>query len=191
MLAGKSMINLTIPIEALKTLSRYGSAYMLTMGAFMLLIGRVYTFYSPKRVFLAIIVIFEIGSVICGAAPTSNAFIIGRAISGLGAAGMMNGAIVIMVNVIPLAKRPVYQGIFGSVFGIASVAGPLLGGAFTQNVIDQAMLLPLEYEADTSLGLLALVFLYQSSNWSSDFSYCCVCSQATRAEDEEIPKRAD
>ena len=108
---------------------------MLTMCAFMLLIGRVYTFYSPKWVFLSIIVIFEIGSVICGAAPTSKAFIVGRAISGFGAAGMMNGAIIIMVNVIPLAKRPVYQGIFGSVFGIASVAGPLLGGAFTQNVI--------------------------------------------------------
>lgn len=109
---------------------------MLTMAAFMLFIGRVYTFYSPKWVFLSIIVIFEIGSVICGAAPTSNAFIVGRAISGFGAAGMMNGAIIIMVNIIPLAKRPVYQGIFGSVFGIASVAGPLLGGAFTQNVIN-------------------------------------------------------
>ena len=136
MLAGKSMGNSTLPIEALNILPRYGSAYMLTMASFMLLIGRVYTFYSPKWVFLSIIVIFEIGSVICGAAPTSKAFIVGRAISGFGAAGMMNGAIVIMVNIIPLAKRPVYQGIFGSVFGIASVAGPLLGGAFTQNVMN-------------------------------------------------------
>ena len=136
---------------------------MLTMAAFMLLIGRVYTFYSPKWVFFSIIVIFEIGSVICGAAPTSKAFIVGRAISGFGAAGMMNGAIIIMVNVIPLAKRPVYQGIFGSVFAIASVAGPLLGGAFTQKVFHR-LEKQYHYLSDMkliiSVGLMALVFLY-------------------------------
>lgn len=100
----------------------------------MLLLGRVYTFYPPKWVFLALIAIFELGSVVCAAAPTSTSFILGRALAGLGAAGIMNGGIVIMVNIIPLAKRPIYQGILGSVFGIASVVGPLLGGAFTQNV---------------------------------------------------------
>ena len=99
----------------------------------MLLLGRVYTFYSPKWVFLTLIAVFELGSAVCGAAPSSTAFIVGRAIAGLGAAGMMNGAIVIMFHIIPLAKRPVYQAGFGAVFGISSILGPLLGGALTQN----------------------------------------------------------
>ena len=112
----------------------YGSAYNLTSATFMLLLGRVYTFYSPKKVFLTLIAIFELGSAICGAAPTSTTFIVGRAIAGLGTAGVMNGAIVVMVNILPLAKRPVYIAAFGAIMGISSVVGPLLGGAFTQHV---------------------------------------------------------
>ena len=112
----------------------YGSAYNLTSASFMLLLGRVYTFYSPKKVFLTLIAIFELGSAVCGAAPTSTSFIIGRAIAGLGTAGIMNGAIVIMVHTLPLAKRPVYIAAFGAIMGISSVVGPLLGGAFTQHV---------------------------------------------------------
>ena len=59
--------------------------------------GRLSTFYSPKWVFLASIVIFEIGSVICGAAPNSTAFILGRAVAGLGSAGIFSGTIIIIV----------------------------------------------------------------------------------------------
>ena len=100
----------------------------------VLLFGKNYTFYSIKMVFLSAIGLFEIGSAICGAAPNSTAFIVGRAIAGLGSSGIFGGAIVIMVHTTPLAKRPMYQGLFGAVFGIASVVGPLLGGAFTQYV---------------------------------------------------------
>lgn len=107
---------------------------MLTACAFQLLLGRIYTFFSPKYVFLTIILIFEIGSAICGAAPNSIAFIIGRAIAGAGSAGIMSGAIVLMLNTVPLQKRPMYQGFFGACFGISSVIGPLMGGAFTTNV---------------------------------------------------------
>lgn len=73
-------------------------------------------------------------STVCGAAPNSKAFIVGRAIAGLGSAGIFSGCVNIMVITIPLHKRPMYQGLFGAVFGIASVAGPLLGGAFTTKV---------------------------------------------------------
>jgi hypothetical protein len=65
----------------------YGSAYMLTCAIFNPLFGSIYRFYPVKWVFMASVVLFEAGSALCGAAPTSAAFIVGRAIAGIGAAG--------------------------------------------------------------------------------------------------------
>ena len=107
---------------------------MLTGSSFQLLTGRIYTFYNPKYVFIASIALFEIGSIICGAAPSSTAFIVGRAIAGSGSSGIFSGAIVILMNLVPLHKRPLLQGLIGAIFGIASVLGPLLGGVFTTKV---------------------------------------------------------
>ncbi|KAI9851820.1 MAG: hypothetical protein M1838_002678 [Thelocarpon superellum] len=126
--------SITDDFHSLDDIGWYGSAFLLTSCCFLLLIGRIYTFYSPKYVFLAVITVFEVGSAVCGAAPNSTVFIIGRAIAGVGCAGVMNGGITLLACTVPLAKRPRYQGLFGASFGIASVFGPLLGGAFTSNV---------------------------------------------------------
>lgn len=83
---------------------------------------------------MAAILVFEIGSAICGAAPNSTAFIIGRAIAGLGSCGIFSGTIVIMTDAVPLQKRPMMTGFMGSLFGISSVVAPLMGGAFTDRV---------------------------------------------------------
>lgn len=96
--------------------------------------GKVYKFYPAKPVFIFGITIFEVGSAICGAAPSSKAFIVGRAIAGLGSSGLFSGAMVIMFHTIPLQQRPIYQGFGGAVFAIASVVGPLLGGTFTTKI---------------------------------------------------------
>ncbi|KAI1372458.1 MFS general substrate transporter [Hypoxylon crocopeplum] len=112
----------------------YGSAYLLTTCAFQLLLGKVYSFYSIKNTFLASVFFFEVGSAVCGAAPSSTVFIVGRAIGGLGAAGITSGVIAVIVHAVPLRKRPITQGMIGAVFGVASVIGPLLGGAFTSKV---------------------------------------------------------
>lgn len=111
----------------------YGSAYLLTNCAFQLFFGKLYVVYSVKAVFLTSILIFEVGSAVCGSAPTSNAFIVGRALAGVGSAGIFSGAITVVVYCVPLPKRPFWQGLFGAVFGLANVIAPLIGGAFTDS----------------------------------------------------------
>jgi MFS family permease len=66
---------------------------MLTNAALQLMFGKLYSFFNVKYVFLAAIGLFEIGSAVCGAAPSSTAFIVGRAIAGLGSAGIMSGVV--------------------------------------------------------------------------------------------------
>lgn len=83
---------------------------------------------------MAALFIFELGSLICGVAPNSVALIIGRAVAGVGAAGIFSGAILIIANTVPLQQRPTYMGLVGGMYGIASVAGPLMGGAFTDHL---------------------------------------------------------
>lgn len=96
--------------------------------------GRIYKFYPAKPVFLAGVILFEVGSAICGAAPNSNAFIVGRAIAGTGSSGMFSGLMVILFYTIPLQHRPIFQGFFGAIFALGSVIGPLVGGTFTDKV---------------------------------------------------------
>ncbi|KAK3649647.1 hypothetical protein LTR56_006830 [Elasticomyces elasticus] len=129
---------MTDEFHSLDDIGWYGSAFMLTTCCFQLLLGRVYTFYTPKYIFLIMIVVFEIGSAVCGAAPSSIAVIIGRAIQGIGAAGIMAGGIILMVNTIPLDVRPKWMGLFGATFGVASVVGPLIGNSSSPDLLPVA-----------------------------------------------------
>jgi EmrB/QacA subfamily drug resistance transporter len=128
---GPAIPAITNQFDSIGDIGWYGSSYMLTSAGFILLYGRIYTFFPTKAVFLSGIFLFEAGSAVCGAAQTSKMLIIGRAIAGLGSSGIFTGAILIMLNTVPLHRRPLLQGLFGACFGVASVAGPLLGGAFT------------------------------------------------------------
>ncbi|RHZ45562.1 putative MFS aflatoxin efflux pump [Aspergillus thermomutatus] len=135
----RTIISTAIPqitdeFDSLSDVGWYGSAYLLTCCAFQLLFGKIYTFYPVKAVIVASILLFEVGSVVCGAAPNSTAFIVGRALAGIGAAGIFAGSVVCVVYAVPLEKRPKIQGLFGAVFGLASIVGPLVGGAFTSKV---------------------------------------------------------
>lgn len=116
---------ITDQFDSLEDVGWYASAYLLTTCSLTLLFGKLYTFYSIKWVYLIALGIFELGSLICGVTPSSLGLIIGRAIAGLGAGGLFSGSILIISKSVPLEKRPIYIGMMGAMFGIASVAGPL------------------------------------------------------------------
>ena len=82
---------ITDEFNSIQDIGWYGSAYMLTCACFNLISGRIYQLYSTKKVFLLSIVVFEIGSALCGGAPNSPAFIVGRAIAGIGGAFIFSG----------------------------------------------------------------------------------------------------
>lgn len=117
------------------TLTRSLTAYLLTTSALQLLFGKIYSFWSVKWVFLTTVAIFELGSLLCGVAPNSATLIVGRAIAGIGSAGLFAGALLILSYNVPLAKRPAYIGLIGGMYGVAAVAGPLLGGALADRVV--------------------------------------------------------
>lgn len=125
---------ITDDFNSLGDIGWYGSAYMLTGATSQLLFGRIYKLYNMKWVFLTSMVVFELGSAVCGAAPSSSAFIAGRAIAGFASAGIFSGCMLNIIPLVPLHKRPMFQAMFGAVFGLAFVMGPLIGGGFTTGV---------------------------------------------------------
>lgn len=94
--------------------------------ALQLFYAKFYFYFKVKRVFLACLAIFEIGSVICATAPTSSALVVGRAVAGIGGAGLFIGGTIASAEVAPLHLQPLIIGIMGGVFGVCSVVGPLV-----------------------------------------------------------------
>ena len=125
---------ITTYFNSLDDVGWYGSSYLLTTTSLQPSFGRVYTYFDVKYTYLIALVIFEIGSVICAAATSSPLFIIGRAVAGAGAAALYSGGITIIGFSVPLRKRAIYIAALSSMFGIASVVGPVLGGAFTDRL---------------------------------------------------------
>ncbi|KAH8651556.1 efflux pump antibiotic resistance protein [Tricladium varicosporioides] len=134
LIIGTAVPSITSEFHSLEDIAWYGSAYLLTTTAFQPSFGKLYKFFNIKTIYLSCIFVFEVGSIICAASPNSSAFIIGRAIAGCGAAGLFQGALAIIANTVPFAKRPLYLGVVISVFGISVCIGPVMGGAFTQHV---------------------------------------------------------
>lgn len=89
--------------------------------------------FPPKMVCMAAILLFEVGSIVSATASSSIALIVGRLIAGAGGGGLYIGSLVFMALAVPIRKRAFYISLVTSMFGVASVAGPLLGGVFTDS----------------------------------------------------------
>ncbi|KAI9695776.1 MAG: hypothetical protein M1820_008448 [Bogoriella megaspora] len=125
---------ITDEFHSLTQVGWYGSAFFLTLASFQSTWGKGYKYWPLKTVFLISIFIFEVGSLICAVAQNSTTLIVGRAIAGVGGAGIASGAYTIIALSVPPSRQPAFTGILGATFSIASVVGPLLGGVFTTNV---------------------------------------------------------
>ncbi|WP_369242914.1 MDR family MFS transporter [Streptomyces sp. R21] len=121
-------------LGGLEHLSWVVTAYLLASTAATPLWGKLGDQYGRKRLFQAAIVIFLIGSALCGMAQNMPQLIGFRALQGLGGGGLMVLSMAIVGDLVPPRERGKYQGLFGAVFGATSVLGPLLGGLFTEHL---------------------------------------------------------
>ncbi|WP_225830768.1 MDR family MFS transporter [Streptomyces sp. NK08204] len=121
-------------LGGLEHLSWVVTAYLLASTAATPLWGKLGDQYGRKRLFQTAIVIFLVGSALCGAAQNMPQLIAFRALQGLGGGGLMVLSMAIVGDVVPPRERGRYQGLFGAVFGASSVLGPLLGGLFTEHL---------------------------------------------------------
>ncbi len=121
-------------LGGLSHLSWVVTSYLLATTASTPLYGKLGDMYGRKRVFQAAIVIFLAGSMLAGLSESLGELIAFRALQGVGAGGLMVGAQAIIGDIVSPRERGRYMGLIGGVFAVASVAGPLLGGFFVDNL---------------------------------------------------------
>ncbi|KAL2284631.1 hypothetical protein FJTKL_08730 [Diaporthe vaccinii] len=155
---------ITDELHSLEDIAWYGSTFFVTSGGFQSSWGKAFKYFSLTATYLTAIFIFELGSLICGVAPTSTALVVGRAIAGIGAAGVSSGTYILIAFAARPERRPVFVGIFGLCFGIASVVEPLIGGAFTDYVSWRWCFyvnLPM-----SGLSALLILICYHTPSWA-------------------------
>ncbi|MFC9318488.1 DHA2 family efflux MFS transporter permease subunit [Streptomyces nigra] len=121
-------------LGGLEHLSWVVTAYLLASTAATPLWGKLGDQYGRKRLYQIAIVIFLVGSALCGMAQDMTQLIAFRALQGLGGGGLIVLSMAIVGDIVPPRERGRYQGLFGAVFGATSVLGPLLGGVFTEHL---------------------------------------------------------
>ncbi|MFJ3302033.1 MDR family MFS transporter [Streptomyces sp. NPDC086549] len=146
-------------LGGLEHLSWVVTAYLLAATAATPLWGKLGDQYGRKKLFQTAIVIFLIGSALCGMAQNMGELIGFRALQGLGGGGLIVLSMAIVGDLVPPRERGRYQGLFGAVFGATSVLGPLLGGLFTEQLSWRWV-----FYINLPVGVVALVVIATTLN---------------------------
>src|SRR5437764_5425518 len=121
-------------LGGIEHLSWVVTAYLLSSTIVGPLYGKLGDLYGRKRLLQIAIVVFLVGSALCGLAQNMAELIAFRALQGIGGGGLMVTTIAVVGDIIPPRERGRYQGYFGGVFGVATVIGPLIGGFFVDSL---------------------------------------------------------
>jgi len=128
------------------------TSYLLASTASTPLWGKAGDLYGRKRLFQLAIIVFLVGSVLCGAAQNMYELIVFRGVQGIGGGGLISLVFAIIGDVISPRQRGRYQGYFSAVFGVSNVIGPLAGGFFVDNLSWRYI-----FYINLPLGILALI----------------------------------
>ncbi|KAK9765118.1 hypothetical protein K7432_006792, partial [Basidiobolus ranarum] len=120
--------------EAMDSISWVGTSYLLSMTILHPLYGKLATLFGRKIVLIGAICIFIVGTVLCGVSQNMTMLILSRAFTGIGGGGTYSLSFIIISDTFPLRDRGKYMGILAGVFALASITGPLLGGALADNL---------------------------------------------------------
>ncbi|HEY3870207.1 MAG TPA: DHA2 family efflux MFS transporter permease subunit [Actinocrinis sp.] len=155
-----TIVNELNPVSGASEMPWVVTAYLLTSTAVTPIYGKLADLYGPKRIFIFAILLFLAGSVLSGMSQSMGELIAFRAVQGLGGGGLMSLVFTIIGQVVPPRERGKYTGLFTSVFMLAMVIGPLIGGFFT----DQHALLGITgwrfiFYVNLPVGLAALLVI--------------------------------
>ncbi|NTV65895.1 MAG: MFS transporter, partial [Oscillochloris sp.] len=141
-------------LRGIELLAWVSTSYLLASTAMVPIYGKLSDIYGRKIILLFGITVFLIGSVLCGLAGSMLQLVIYRGIQGFGAAALTSTAFAIPADLFAPAERARYMGLFGAVFGLASVIGPFIGGLLTDNFSWHWV-----FFVNLPVGLVALVFI--------------------------------